>query len=373
MSLPVQRSDQLNPSNLRSILRNFCIEGKPAAISRIGSGHINDSYLVTTTHAEYVLQRINHTIFRNVPELTNNILKVTSHLKEKLLNQPVGLNSFCITQLIPTGKGEYFFQDHGGNFWRLYTCISGTKSYDIIENPQLAYEGGKAFGIFQYLTSDIDPDALYEILPNFHNIETRLSDFREIVKRDPAGRVKDVQREIFFIEERAVEMHTILNLGQQKKITLRITHNDTKFNNILFNENNRAISIVDLDTVMPGYLLYDFGDAIRTGANMAAEDEEDLSKVGIDLGLFKAYSTGYLEIARKFLCPAEIDHLAFSAKFMTYIIGLRFLTDHLDGDHYYRIHFPGHNLQRAKSQFKLLKDMDLNFSSMKEIIRGCCL
>ena len=185
---------------------------------------------------------------------------------------------------------------------------------------------------------------------------------------DPVNRIKDVLNEIDFVEKRAEEMKTILKLGKAGRIPVRVTHNDTKFNNILFDENNKAVCIVDLDTVMPGYVLYDFGDAIRTGANMAAEDEKDLSKVKIDLKLFEAYTKGYLSIASGFLNRTEIEFLAFSAKFMTYIIGLRFLTDHIDGDHYYRIHFENHNLQRARAQFKLLESMEANFAVMKEIV-----
>jgi hypothetical protein len=181
--------------------------------------------------------------------------------------------------------------------------------------------------------------------------------------------VKDATDEINFIASRADEMHTILNLGNAGKIPLRVTHNDTKFNNILFDKSNKAISVVDLDTVMPGYILYDFGDAIRTGASTAPEDEPDLSKINIDLDLFEAYANGYLSIARSFLNFAETGPLAFSAKFMTYIIGLRFLTDHLNGDQYFKIKFAGHNLQRARAQFRLLESMEFHFSGMEEIIR----
>jgi hypothetical protein len=238
----------------------------------------------------------------------------------------------------------------------------------MVVNHDLASEGGKAFGIFQFLTSDLEASSLYEILPDFHNISTRIATFRETVSRNPAGRVNEVQDEIDFVESRSEVMHTILRLGEKGLIPVRVTHNDTKFNNILFNNEDKAISVVDLDTVMPGYILFDFGDAIRTGANTAAEDEADLSKVNINLGLFKAYSQGYLGIARNFLNKTEIEHLAFSAKFMTYIIGLRFLTDHIDGDHYYKIHFPGHNLQRARAQLALVRSMEQNFREMQEII-----
>jgi hypothetical protein len=357
---------------LADIINQFKIEGSFQSVAPIGSGHINDSYHVSTTPGSgsgYVLQRINHRIFRNVPELINNILIVTRHLKQKFLCKHADLDFFQVIQLIPTKKGHFFFHDPEGNYWRLYDHIGGSKSYDVLTNPEMAYEAGKAYGLFQYLASDIDAKSLFEVLPDFHNIASRLATFRDTVARDPSGRVKDVVKEIAFVASRADEMHTILRLGEKGLIPLRVTHNDTKCNNVLFNSGNKAIAVVDLDTVMPGYILYDFGDAIRTGASTGAEDEADLSRVNIDLDLFESYSKGYLEVARNFLNKTEIDYLAFSAKFMTYIIGLRFLTDHIDGDRYYKIAFPGHNLQRAKAQFKLMQSMEQCFSSMEEIIQ----
>ncbi len=294
---------------------------------------------------------------------------MTRHLKQKLSCKDADLDYFQVIQLIPTKQGHFIFQDTEGNYWRLYTHVAGSHSHDMITNPVMAAEAGKAYGIFQYLASDIDAKSLFEVLPDFHNIASRLAIFRDTVARDPSERVKDAGKEIDFVESLADEMHTILRLGEKGLIPLRVTHNDTKCNNVLFNSGNKAIAVVDLDTVMPGYVLYDFGDAIRTGASTGAEDEADLTRVKIDLDLFEAYSKGYLEIARNFLNKTEIDHLAFSAKFMTYIIGLRFLTDHIDGDRYFKIAFPGHNLQRAKAQFKLLQSMEQCFSSMEEIIQ----
>ena len=359
-------------NHLKDIVSQFKTEGLFESAKPIGSGHINDSWLITTAPAEtpdYVLQRINHAIFRNVPELTNNILKVTRHLRQRLLCRDESLSWFRIIQLIETRSGSYFFLDPEGNYWRMYDHVRDTTSYDIVEGPGLAREAGKAFGLFQYLASDIDARGLFEIIPDFHHIGSRIKTFRETVVRDPAGRAKEVAGEIAFAESRADEMHTILRLGEEGRIPLRVTHNDTKFNNVLFNADNKAIAVVDLDTVMPGYLLYDFGDAIRTGANTGKEDEPDLSLVNIDLALFEAYSQGYLSIAGRFLEPAETGHLAFSAKFMTYLIGLRFLTDHIDGDRYYKTSFPGHNLQRARAQFKLLESMEHHYGEMQEIIR----
>jgi hypothetical protein len=361
--------------NIIDIVSHFRIEGSLASFSPIGSGHINDSYLIKTTPAsspDYVLQRINHQIFKDIPGLMNNILIVTRHIESKIRSGDSAAQGLTALHLIPMNENEYYYKDDEGNFWRMYNFNPGTKSFDIVESPLMAYEGGRAFGLFQYLTADIPGESLTETIPDFHDISKRLETFYKIVKHDSVNRVKDVLKEIDFAEKREEEMKTILQLGKAGKIPVRVTHNDTKFNNILFDENKKAVCIVDLDTVMPGYVLYDFGDAIRTGANMAAEDEKDLSKVKIDLELFESYTRGYLSVASEFLNRTEKEFLAFSAKFMTYIIGLRFLTDHIDGDRYYRIHFENHNLQRARAQFRLLESMEENFDLMKEIVRNSC-
>ncbi|MEI8005530.1 MAG: aminoglycoside phosphotransferase family protein [Bacteroidota bacterium] len=360
--------------DILNIASRFSINCTPIAFERIGSGHINDSYHIKTDTEEareYVLQRINHHVFTNVPALTNNILKVTKHISAKI---DEGKNDipFESLHLIPSTDDLFYYKDDEGNYWRMYNHIRGSRSYDLVPGPELACEGGKAFGLFLKLTSDMDASGLFETIRDFHNIETRLAAFRRVCKEDPKGRIQGANEEIRFIEERAEEMHTILKLGRSGQIPLRVTHNDTKFNNILFDLDNRAVCIVDLDTVMPGYVLYDFGDAIRTGANSGAEDEPDLSKVNIDLELFKAYSSGFIETAGDSLTTNEIKHLAFSARFMTFIIGLRFLTDHLAGDTYYKIHFPCHNLQRARAQLKLVRSMEENAASMEGIISDLC-
>ncbi|MEI6435755.1 MAG: aminoglycoside phosphotransferase family protein [Bacteroidota bacterium] len=357
--------------NLIQIASHFIPESHIASVDSFGSGHINDSYFVKTapeSDGYYILQRINHQIFKNVPQLTDNILKVTTHIRERLRKEPKKFPDFQVFQQVQCKTGNFFFQDDAGNYWRMIDYIRGSKSYDVVESPEMAYQAGKGFGIFQELTSDLDANSLYEVLPNFHNIVYRLENFRRTLENDPAGRVKSTQNEISFVEQRAGEMHKILSLGESGAIPMRVTHNDTKINNVLFNDRNKAISVVDLDTVMPGYILYDFGDAIRTGASTSAEDEPDLEKVNFSLPLFEAYTTGYLEIAKGFLSQPEIDNLAFSAKFMTYLIGLRFLTDHLDGDRYYKIHFPGHNLVRAMAQFRLVENMEEKFGEMEEVV-----
>jgi hypothetical protein len=362
-------------SNIKEIVSCFRIRGEFSSFSPIGSGHINDSYLITTdpfSAPDYVLQKINHIVFKDIPGLMKNILIVTRHINSKIISCENFTEQLSSIQLILTKGNEYFYSDGDGNFWRMYNLIPGTKSYDVVGSPLLAYEGGRAFAIFQYLTADIPVETISQTIAGFHDISKRLHAFRNIVREDPLNRIKDVETEIDFVEQRAEEMHKILHLGKSGDIPVRVTHNDTKFNNIMFNEHNRAVCIVDLDTVMPGYVLYDFGDAIRTGANIAEEDEKDLAKVGIDLNLFEAYTRGYLSVASEFLNETEKEYLAFSAKFMTYIIGLRFLTDHIDGDHYFRIHFENHNLQRARAQFRLMESMEKNYDAMKEIVSKSC-
>jgi len=357
-----------------NIISEFRIEGNPTGFERTGSGHINDSYHIGISPAgseEYLLQRINHQIFTDIPALTDNILKVTKHISKKINSGESGI-PFRNLRLIPTRNNSFFYKDREGNYWRMFNFIAESNSFDQVPGPELAYEGGKAFGLFLKLTADLDATGLAETIRNFHNIETRIEVFRRMCAQDPCERAAEAGNEIRFIEERSEEMHTIMKLGRLGQIPLRVTHNDTKFNNILFDQRNKAICIVDLDTVMPGYVLYDFGDAIRTGANTGAEDEADLQKVNISLDLFSAYSRGFLTTAGEFLTTAEKAHLVFSARFMTFIIGLRFLTDHLAGDTYYRIRFPGHNLQRARAQLRLVRSMEENALPMERIISDLC-
>jgi len=361
-------------SDILKIANEFSIRGEPSGFVRIDSGHINDSYRIRISPVgsqEYMLQKINHRIFSDVPVLTGNILKVTKHISEQLRRQEPGI-PFVELFLIPTRNNMFFYPDGEGNFWRMFNFIDGSRSFDQVPGPEHAYEGGRAFGLFLKLTTGMDIAGLAETLKDFHNIETRLEAFRRTCAENPCKRVEMAGNEIRFIEERAEEMHTILRLGRSGQIPLRVTHNDTKFNNILFNSHNKAICIVDLDTVMPGYILYDFGDAIRTGANSGAEDEADLQKVLIDMDLFSAYSKGFLEYAGGILTKAEKEQLAFSARFMTFLIGLRFLTDFLDGDNYFKTRFPAHNLQRARTQFKLVQSMEENSPAMEKIISDLC-
>jgi thiamine kinase-like enzyme len=370
-------------TKLNNIISNFIIKGSSSItklsnyqITKLDKGHINDTYIVEGSKEKYILQRINHEIFKDVPGLINNILLVTKHIASKLdirhktqVSRQSENDEFLIQKLIlfPTKEQKYYYKDDDENYWRMYNFIEGA-SYNIIDKPVRAYKAGKAFGKFQEMLSDLPADLLTETIPNFHNMKTRYEAFKAIVNKDSVNRVNKVKTEIQFIEAHIGEMLGMQELIDNGEIPLRITHNDTKVNNILFNRNDDPVCIVDLDTVMPGSVLYDFGDAIRTAANTASEDEADLSLVKMNIELFEAYTKGYLDIARSFLNKAEIENLALSAKYITFIMGLRFMTDYIDGDNYYKIHYENQNLQRAKVQFKLVESMDKQFEEMKKII-----
>jgi Ser/Thr protein kinase RdoA (MazF antagonist) len=252
----------------------------------------------------------------------------------------------------------------------MYIFISNHHSYNFVDSPDKAFEGGKAIGRFQAMLADMPAPPLFETIPQFHNIEKRLETFKKVINADPLGRVSNIGDEISSVLRRADEMKIILRLGREGKIPLRITHNDTKFNNILLDRNDKALCVIDLDTVMPGYIHYDFGDAIRTAANTASEDEKELSKVRMDIELFEAYAGGYLSETCNTLNDTEKEYLAFAPGLITYTIATRFLTDYIDGDNYFKVNHEHHNLQRAQAQLKLVESMEDQYREMKEIIEG---
>jgi hypothetical protein len=358
--------------NIAEIVANFCIEGNVGIIVPFGSGHINDTFHVKTTDPEssgYLLQRVNHHVFENVPALMRNVQIVTDHLKKKLTQIPGSNPDKEVLTMVWARDKQCFFCDAEGNYWRMYCFLKNTKSYDLVLTRQQAYEGGKAFGKFQLLLSDLDANLLYETIPGFHNIAMRLDRLNKAVLLDVENRVKDVLPELTFVIERADAMVTILNLGKEGKLPLRIIHNDTKFNNILLDMNDCGQCVIDLDTVMPGYVAYDFGDAIRTIINTAAEDEYDVSKIDLSIPLFKAYAEGYLKNAGGFLSDTEVKSLAMGVLLMPYMQGVRFLTDYIAGDVYYKTHFVEHNLQRTRVQFQLLKKLEEQYAVLDQIIQ----
>jgi Ser/Thr protein kinase RdoA (MazF antagonist) len=352
---------------LSSIVSQFVDKKDNVEIKPLGKGHINDSYKVVANGNQYVLQRINHHIFQNVPELQNNIFRVTRHIREKLEEKGVTDIDRRVLSLVTTLDGALYHKENNGDYWRLMDFIKESKSYDEI-NPQLAYRAGMAFGEFQKMLADLPGDPLFETIPNFHNIEARLETFRQSVKADKVGRLNDVAELVKEIEERAEEMCKPERLHREGKLPKRTNHCDTKVNNILFDNNDEVLCVVDLDTVMPGYVLSDFGDFIRTGANTGAEDDKNLDNISVDLAIFEGYAKGYLNNAASFLTDLEIDNLAFGAKLLTYMQMVRFFTDYIDGDTYYKIEYPDHNLVRTKAQFKLLQSLEENFDKMQRIV-----
>jgi len=359
--------------DLKRLYENFAAEGTFLSGEPFGSGHIHETFHIKTAEHDkddYVLQKLNNKVFRNIPELQENIERVTVHLRTKISLIPGSDIKRESLRMVPAMDGKSWITDSYGNFWRMFIFISDHRSYDIVDSPVKAFEGGKAIGRFQALLADLPGKPLHDTIPFFHDVEKRIENFFRTLKSDPSGRVKKTAAETDFMIKRSGDMKIIHKLGREGKIPVRITHNDTKFNNILFDENDKSLCIIDLDTVMPGYFHSDFGDAIRTGANVSPEDEKDLSRVKMDIILFEAYARGYLSETGNTLNDVEKEYLAFAPLLMTYEQALRFFTDYLDGDTYYKIHHGQHNLQRTRAQMKLLESMEEQYGAMQEIIEG---
>jgi hypothetical protein len=353
------------------ILQGFDLEHTDFEIAPYGSGHINHTYLLKSKNhsaSDYLLQKINDYVFKDVAGLMNNVGQVISHLKSKLEDDASADASKEVLTLLPAKDQQLYYENGNGGYWRIYHYLEGTKSYDLVTTTQQAFEGGKAFGRFQWLLADLDAALLVETIPNFHNIETRLQAFEQACSEDPIERVKECLPEIEFIRARAKKMCIVLEKGRKGLIPLRITHNDTKFNNVLLDADDHAQCVIDLDTVMPGYVAYDFGDAVRTIINTCAEDEKDLDKIALNPDLFKAYAEGYLQNAIGFLTDEEIDSLMDGAFLLPYIQAVRFLTDFMDGDKYFKIHSENHNLQRTRAQLQLLKKLEEHEADLRSII-----
>jgi len=355
-------------TELISIATCFLHGGEIDTITPFGEGHINSTYRVTLKNEvkEYVLQKINHSIFRDVDLLQNNIKRITDHIRCKLADSgEKDLERRTLT-IIPTLDETLYYFD-GENYWRMTLLISGAKTFEAI-TPEYAYHAGKAFGNFQAMLADIPGEPLGETIPNFHNMETRLDSFREAVKKDTVGRLHEVTELVGEIEKRADEMCSCERLYREGKLPKRINHCDTKVNNMLFDESGKVLCVIDLDTAMPGFVMSDFGDFMRSAGNAGKEDDVDLQNVSFNMEIFKSYTQGYLQEAKSFLTPIEIKLLPFGAKLITYMQVTRFLADYLNGDTYYKIASPVHNLQRTKAQFKLLQSIEANYFEMQEYI-----
>ena len=349
---------------LMAILKQFAIDEDMVSAVPFGNGHINDTLKVTNSKGEikYILQRINHHIFTNVDMLQNNIFTVTSHIREKLVARGKQDVDRKVLTFIPAKDGKLYHFD-GDSYWRVCLFIPRSKSFEEV-TPQLSYEAGKAFGDFQTMLSDLPADALGETIPNFHNMEFRLKQFRDAVEANAAGRLEEVKDLVAEIEKRAKDMCIQEELYREGKLKKRTNHCDTKVNNIMFDEEGKVLCVIDLDTVMPGFVLSDIGDFIRTGANTGAEDDENLDNVEVNLEIFEAYTRGYMETAKAFLTPQEIKLLPYGGRLLTYMQTVRFLTDYINGDTYYKIHSPKHNLIRTKAQFKLLLSLEAHAPEM---------
>jgi thiamine kinase-like enzyme len=362
----------MNTPVFTELVARFDINLNIKEIVPFGNGHINDTYLVTTNPADapdYMLQRKNHKIFKDVPGMMKNIVITTNHIRNQLLNAGVTEVNRKVMTYIASKNGEMFVNDDEGNFWTMFLFIADCRVVESIQEPGQAFSAARAFGHFQKQLADLSGEMLIETIPNFHNGLSRLSDFQISVSNNIAGRVKDNQLLIDKILGRSDAMTAIQRGLNDKSFPLRITHNDTKINNILFDQDNNTLCIIDLDTVMPGSALYDFGDAIRTLGNTAPEDEPDLTKIAFNKVIFEAFAKGYLSEAREFLTIVEIDNLAFSCRYMAWEQAMRFLTDYLNGDTYYKTDYPGHNLVRTKAQIRYLEVLEEQQASMERIVK----
>lgn len=360
---------------LKTIINSFDIPGEAVSFSAITDGHINRTYKVKTQNENgneaFLLQRINTFVFKNPDELMQNIISVTQFLKEKIRKNNGDESRETLT-VIKTKDGKSYCKAANGDCWRCYAFVKDTYALNSIDDPEIFYETGRAFGVFQNLLSDYPIDTLFETIPDFHNTEKRYENLEKAIKENKKNRVKEVEKEIAFIRKRKDDTHLFTDLIRKKELPVRVTHNDTKLNNILFDKStHKGICVIDLDTVMPGLSLYDFGDCIRYGASTAKEDEKDLSLVSIDLKLFGAYAKGYLETAGEALTEKEKQLLAVSSKIMALELGIRFLEDYLNGDEYFNINYPDHNLARTRTQLKLVEDIENKLPQMEEIIKKC--
>ncbi len=351
-------------SDLTEILRHFAVE---MTTSPYGNGHINDTYLVET-EPRTILQRINTAIFKKPDEVMANIAAVTAHLRKKIIAAGGDPTRETLT-LVPTTDGLPYYTDKDGNAYRMYWFIKNARTFDQAETPEMFAASAHAFGKFQRMLSDFPAHTLYEVIPNFHNTADRLRQFREALDADVAGRAASVKDEIDFVLSHADCVTTVTDAIADGSVPLRVTHNDTKLNNVMLDEvTYEGVCVIDLDTVMPGSMLYDFGDALRFGASTGAEDETDLSKIEFDLTYFEAFTKAFLEEVGADITPRERELLPFSALLLTLECGMRFLTDYLNGDTYFRIHREHHNLDRCRTQFKLVADIERKLDQMAAIV-----
>ena len=358
---------------LQHISRQFQIYGEIQHAETFKIGHINETYSATYaqggTRVRYIHQKINKNVFKHPTAVMKNLERVTSHIRRKLEAQGAEDITRRSLIIIPTRDGHAYYQNGDGEYWRTFVFIEGAQTFEAVQTPQQAFEAGRAFGEFQLHLVDLPDGRLLETIPDFHHTRRRYVAFQEAVQKDHFNRAKDARKEIGFAEALSPIVDVILQAMEKGKIPERVTHNDTKFNNVMLDsQTGIAKCVVDLDTVMPGCALYDFGDMVRTTTSPTMEDEQDLTKVKMQLPLFKKLAEGYLSMAGGFLNKHEKALIAFSGKLITFEIGLRFLTDFLSGDTYFRIHRPGHNLDRCRTQFKLVESIERQEEAMQKFV-----
>ena len=353
----------------------FATNGEFLYGEELCNGHINTTYRACYrtedgTEERYILQRINDYVFKDPVMVMKNVEKVTRHISWKILRRRKSAAGQTLTLYPARGGRNYIMLPEEGGMWRCYNNIEGTHTYDVVENTRQAYQAGFAFGSFQELISDMNPEDLRESIPDFHNTPKRYADLLKSVEADVKGRVANCQAELELLKSWESRYSRITDMLASGELPTRITHNDTKINNVMLDEEtDDAVCVIDLDTVMPGSVLYDFGDMVRTATCMAKEDEEDLSKVRMEMPFFESLAEGYLDAAHNFLTTKEVEFMPFAGWLITTEIGIRFLTDYLDGDLYFRTEKPEHNLIRARNQFKLAQSIDSQLISMGKYVR----
>ena len=359
---------------LQSISHQFRIDGEFLTAEPYGSGHINDTYRsswrINGQNRDFILQRINHNVFKQPPQLMDNILRVTTHLRHKLERTPGADPDRETLTVVPTHDGLPYYQDAQGHYWRTYIFIRDAMTVDTCTDPNLAYHAAKAFGRFQADLADIPGGRLHDTIPFFHHTPTRFRTLQDAIAKDAFNRCRDAKPDIAFCLQHEALTSVIVDCLKSGAFPERITHNDTKIDNVMLDtRSGEGVCVIDLDTVMSGCALYDFGDMVRTFTRPTPEDERDLGQVVMDRQMLEPLVRGYLDSARSFLTPVEIEHLIMSGMLITFTIGIRFLTDYLSGDVYFKVHRPGQNLDRSRVQFKMIQSMEAQESAMQAIVR----
>lgn len=361
--------------HLQEISKKFQIYGQILHAEACKIGHINETYTATYDQGgilvRYIHQKINQTVFKDPVAVMDNLVRVTTHIWNKLVALKEREVTRKVLTVVPTHDGQPFYRDKDNECWRTFVFVEKVQSFESVQSASQAGEAGKAFGTFQSLLSDLQGKRLHETIPHFHDVRLRFAALQRAIEEDRCNRARSAQKEIAFALKQESWIGTLLDAHQRGEIPERITHNDTKFNNVMLDwETGQAMCVVDLDTVMPGLVLYDFGDMVRTTTSPTLEDEKDLSKVEMQMPLFEALARGYLSAAGSFLTPAEKSHLALSGKLIAFTIGIRFLTDYLVGDTYFRVHRSGHNLDRCLTQFKLVESIAGQEEAMQKFVDG---